>query len=146
MKFWILVFFIFNLAACQLGIEDENEGEAEDIVRSYDNEIDDFDNDDETYNFTLTGTGNILDMYDDIEEMVISGDSNTITIVEDTELTELTITGTGNTVKLEPGITTRIITINISNENNTVSVSEYVNANYNSQNGNTVNGNQVSAQ
>lgn len=145
MKFWILLFFIFNLAACQLGIEDESEGEAEDIVRSYEGEVSDFDNDD-LYNFTLTGGGNVLDMKGDIQDMVISGDENVIKIMEDTSINELTIAGDGNQFKFSSEITLRVETINVSGADNTVSVTEFGSANYSTANGNTVNGTQAAAQ
>lgn len=146
MKFWALLFIVLSLTACKLGIEDENEGEAENIVRSYDGEVSDFDNDDDLYNFTLTGGGNVLDMKGDIQDMVISGDENVIKIMEDTNISELTIAGDGNQFKFSSEISLRVETINVSGADNTISVTEYGSAAFSTANGNTVNGTQAAAQ
>ena len=115
----------FILAACQLG-EDESEVElASDITRSVNSTVDTISRTD-LYRFILTGDDNVYELEDDLSEIIITGDSNVVTIMEDAELDSLIVNGSFNTIKVASGLQTRVTDVLITNQGNTVIVTEYV--------------------
>lgn len=121
-----IVLMALFLQACQLGQDDaDTVVEATDITRAVDETVETI-NRSSLYTFIVTGDSNVFELEDDIEDITVTGSDNIITIIEDTQLSTLTVTGANNTLKLESGISTRIDELLISNEGNTIIITEYV--------------------
>ena len=122
----VLLMLLF-LQGCQLGQDDEETvEEATDITRAVDGTVETI-NRTNLYSFIVTGDSNVFELEDDLESITVTGSDNIITIIEDTALLDLTVTGSNNTVKLAADLSTRIDDLIISNEGNTVIITEYVN-------------------
>lgn len=76
------------------------------------------------YNFTLSGSENIINLHGNIHSLVVKGDLNQINITEDDQLKSIILYGHSNDI-YEDGVKVFAQDLELPGNNNTVYISEF---------------------
>ena len=118
---WIIIAAL-ALQGCKLGVDQEDDGEIEDVVIDSSTDTSAVVDEDETYNLIVTGTNNIITLKGDVSEINIKGTGNDLIIDSDLLIDKVTISTDSNTIVVSGALETVITQLLITGSSNAIEV------------------------
>jgi len=118
---WIIIAAL-AFQGCKLGVDQEDDGEIEDVVIDSSTDTSAVVDEDETYNLIVTGTNNIITLKGDVSEINIKGTGNDLIIDSDLLIDKVTISTDSNTIVVSGALETVITQLLITGSSNAIEV------------------------
>ena len=118
---WIIIAAL-ALQGCKLGVDQEEDGEIEDVVIDSNTDTSAVVDEEETYNLIVTGTNNIITLKGDVSEINIKGTGNDLIIDSDLLIDKVTISTDSNTIVVSGALETVITQLLITGSSNAIEV------------------------
>lgn len=123
MNKWILVVLAaIPLLGCQLGVDQEDDGEIDTVTVSSTDDNSVIIDEEETYHLSVTGSGNSITLRGDVSQITVKADKTTLIIEDDVLIDKMTLSSDNNDVSIPAGLQTVISNLSIAGEDNLVTV------------------------